>query len=220
MLMACAAITGLSNYSEEDVGFDGSEPDTGGAADVRPEAAPATDAVNLDDVSAVDADADAHAAHDADAQAGRVPDARAQRESGADSGTHGEGGDAEEEGAERDGGDGGDGGDGCACATPGCCAAGCQTVHSNGEGQSFYDCAALDTYDQTQAMEACTAFTGNSTQCTLSSTFCSSTSDSVCSAAALTCRCWQYSGPNPGTVQSPFLGCSAQCGASTDPKWN
>jgi hypothetical protein len=35
-----------------------------------------------------------------------------------------------------------------------------------------------------------------------------------------TCRCWQYSGPNPGTVQSSTVGCSTQCGAATDPKWN
>jgi hypothetical protein len=38
--------------------------------------------------------------------------------------------------------------------------------------------------------------------------------------SASTCRCWQYSGPNPGTVQSPSLGCSAQCGSASDPPWN
>lgn len=111
--------------------------------------------------------------------------------------------------------------DGCECATPGCCSGACQVVHSNGEGMSFYDCAALGTYNQTQAMEACTAFTNNSTQCAQSANSCAGTiTYAVCSVAFSTCRCWQYSGPNPGTVQSSTVGCSTQCGAATDPKWN
>jgi hypothetical protein len=155
-----------------------------------------------------------------------VPDARAPGESGADGAVHGDGGDGGgkgEGGANGDGGETADaaaGGDACACAGPSCCVASCQTTHSNGEGQTFRDCVALGTYDQAQATEACTAFTGDSTQCTLSSTFCTTSSYAVCSVAASACRCWQYSGPNPGTVQTPILGCSAQCGSSTDPTWN
>ncbi len=48
--------------------------------------------------------------------------------------------------------------DGCECETdaaaPGCCSGGCQTKHSNGAGQYFYDCAALGTYNLTQANKA------------------------------------------------------------------
>ena len=111
--------------------------------------------------------------------------------------------------------------DGCECATPGCCSGVCQMVHSNGEGVTFYDCAAPGVYNQTQATEACTAFTNNRSQCAQSSNSCAgAVTYAVCSVASSTCRCWQYSGPNPGTVQSPILGCSAQCGSATDPTWN
>jgi hypothetical protein len=48
--------------------------------------------------------------------------------------------------------------DGCECATPGCCGATCQVTHSNGEGQNFYDCNALDTFTAPSAIEACTAY--------------------------------------------------------------
>jgi hypothetical protein len=51
--------------------------------------------------------------------------------------------------------------DGCECAAPGCCSGACQVVHSNGAGQSFYDCVAASTFNQTQATEACVAFTNN-----------------------------------------------------------
>src|SRR5262249_32831140 len=45
---------------------------------------------------------------------------------------------------------------GCECAGSMCCPGNtCETVHSNGSGQNFYDCAPLGTIDQTQAMEAC-----------------------------------------------------------------
>ena len=37
--------------------------------------------------------------------------------------------------------------DGCECATPGCCTGGaCQTVHSNGLGQNYFDCGARDRW--------------------------------------------------------------------------
>ena len=34
-----------------------------------------------------------------------------------------------------------------------CCATSCQTTHSNGAGQSFYDCVPLGTYNLTQAQK-------------------------------------------------------------------
>jgi hypothetical protein len=59
--------------------------------------------------------------------------------------------------------------DGCECATPGCCGSGCQTVHSNGWGQSFYDCNPLNTFTSANAIEACTAYAktvgGTSSNC-------------------------------------------------------
>lgn len=116
--------------------------------------------------------------------------------------------------------------DGCECATPGCCDGACQTTHSNGTGQSFYDCNAPGTHTAAAAAAACVAFGGGSS-CKTSSVCCgglsalglclATTDNSVCGSAGGTCHCWQYSGTNPGTVQN---GCSATCGAGGDPTWN
>jgi hypothetical protein len=117
--------------------------------------------------------------------------------------------------------------DGCECATPGCCSSGaCQTIHSNGTGQNFYDCNAPATHTAAAAAAACGAFGGGSS-CKTSSVCCGglsalglclgTTDSSVCGSAGGTCHCWQYSGTNPGTVQN---GCSAACGAASDPTWN
>jgi hypothetical protein len=59
---------------------------------------------------------------------------------------------------------------GCACNTPACCATsgatpgaggpgyGCETAHSNGVAQTFYDCEPAGTYTEAQALEACVAY--------------------------------------------------------------
>lgn len=98
--------------------------------------------------------------------------------------------------------------DGCECATTGCCGTGCQNVHSNGAGQSFGDCAALGTYDATQATEACAAFTGSATACTQGMICCGFRCPfsmpyemSVCGSASGVCRCWEYAGANVGRLR-------------------
>jgi hypothetical protein len=219
-LVACASLTGLSAFAESDAETVDASVDLAlDAADIR-----------ADDVRA-DTEAPSDALDRAETRAG-------------DASAPAEGGDAQAEGGEGDAEtiDAGDAradaptdgapdaslactastcpscGSGC---TPCCTATGtCKVVHANGEGQTFYDCAALDTHDQTQAMEACVAFSKNSSQCTQSSNFCSSIIYAICSVAASTCHCWQYTGPNAGTVQSPTTGCSAQCGSASDPAWN
>ncbi len=118
--------------------------------------------------------------------------------------------------------------DGCECTTPACCGTGCQTTHSNGVAQSFYDCNAQKSYNQAQAQAACTAYTGNASACTPSTTCCGitlgvclgTTAKSVCGSAGGKCYCWQYSGPNPGKVESEGSSCSASCGGNGDPSWN
>lgn len=116
--------------------------------------------------------------------------------------------------------------DGCECAGTACCSGQCQTAHSNGKGDSFYDCVATKTHNQTQANEACAAASG---ACSPSSVGCNciiilgcgSTAQSVCGSAGGKCYCWQYSGPNQGTVQeSSGSNCSASCGSGSDPTWN
>ncbi len=123
--------------------------------------------------------------------------------------------------------------DGCECATPTCCGTGCANTHSDGVGQSFFDCNAPGSYNQAQAQSACTAYTGNAGACTPSTVSCcnglmlgnlclgSSTTDhSVCGSAGGKCYCWQYSGTNSGKVESEGSSCSASCGGNGDPSWN
>jgi hypothetical protein len=94
--------------------------------------------------------------------------------------------------------------DGCECAGNGCCSGACQTVHSDGVAESFYDCAALDTYTQTEAMAACAAYTtahgGTSANCRLSYANGESSSQKsiVCSdnnvpnGSPIQCYCWSF----------------------------
>jgi hypothetical protein len=122
--------------------------------------------------------------------------------------------------------------DGCECQTsssaPGCCSGKCQTVHSNGVGQSFYDCSD-HTITPMLAKEACEAFAGPN-QCASSSTCCllgalgacvGSMATSMCGSVGGKCLCWQYAGNAPGTVQSVGNGkCTAACGSTSDTSWN
>jgi hypothetical protein len=119
--------------------------------------------------------------------------------------------------------------DGCECASPDCCGSICQTTHSNGVGQSFYDCNAPGTHDQSQAQAACTAYTGSASACRPSTMCCSGniivaclgiTAKSVCGSANGQCYCWQYEGTNPGRVQAEGTFCTASCGSGNDPSWN
>jgi hypothetical protein len=89
--------------------------------------------------------------------------------------------------------------DGCECAGTGCCSDKCQTAHSNGNGQTFYDCTTAKTYNQTQAGEACAALMGSSGACSAKSVGCNclflscrSQAQSVCGSSGGECYCWQY----------------------------
>ncbi len=116
--------------------------------------------------------------------------------------------------------------DGCECAAAtmasqgtvgGCCSGKCQTQHSDGLGQSFYDCNPPNTFTVTTALEACTAFTGDSTKC--STMTCNPKGAVVCSAGAGNCDCWMYQGNLVGYVDVNATT-TCYCPISTDPKWN
>jgi hypothetical protein len=111
---------------------------------------------------------------------------------------------------------------GCECHSGGCCSGGtCQTAHSNGNGQTFYDCAAPATYNATQATEACTAFTGNASQCTIAPAGACGATQGVCSSGATKCLCWQYAGPAVGTMEQ-VTGpvCPDMCPSGQGTSWN
>jgi len=91
---------------------------------------------------------------------------------------------------------------GCSCGAAHC------TVHSNGLGQNFEDCVPKGTHDETQALAACTAFTGTSASCTIQS--CdggggpgkSVPGQGACSTGASVCDCWAFAGAGVGLVLS------------------
>jgi hypothetical protein len=90
--------------------------------------------------------------------------------------------------------------------------------HSNGEGQSWFDCAPANTFDETQATEACAAFTGDASQCHALS--CGG-SASVCSDGSLqACDCWIYAAPDGGRVKENPAGNCACKGNSNSASWN
>jgi hypothetical protein len=118
--------------------------------------------------------------------------------------------------------------DGCECATAtmasqgtvgGCCSGACQTQHSNGIGGTFFDCNPPDTYTAATALAACTAFTGDVTQC--SSLTCKGSGGGavICSKGASVCDCWQYQGTLTGRVDVNS-NTTCYCAISSDPSWN
>jgi hypothetical protein len=109
---------------------------------------------------------------------------------------------------------------GCECAGIGCCGGGaCQQSHANGLGQKWFDCVATGTYNATQALAACAAFTGDASQC--HALTCSTGDLAVCSdGSSAACDCWIYSGGSIGRVKTSGAG---SCGCNTHgnaPTWN
>ena len=101
---------------------------------------------------------------------------------------------------------------GCECNTGTCCGTGCQVTHDNGFGQAWTDCAPLDTYDVTEAMKACEAYSPG--QCAASS--CGG-GGVVCSsgAGAPDCICWSYGGSYAGFGYNNPPNKQCYCGAGS-----
>jgi hypothetical protein len=124
---------------------------------------------------------------------------------------------------------------GCECNTPSCCgdagAGSCQTTHSNGNNQPFYDCLPLLTATtpfataQELAFEACASYTGSQSLCTQYPCSPSTMGPIVCSLTNNSCFCWAFSGTNIGYVDNGD-GTPGDCYCpSTNPtigdrKWN
>jgi hypothetical protein len=116
---------------------------------------------------------------------------------------------------------------GCECNTPGCCGNLCQFTHDNGVGNPSYDCVTPGTWTQAQATSACTAYTGDASQCLQVSCQSASEGPLICSNGDATknCVCWSYGGNdighvfNGGGFPGPMLQ-NCFCPATTDPTWN
>jgi hypothetical protein len=109
--------------------------------------------------------------------------------------------------------------DGCECATPSCCGSSCATTHSNGLGENYYDCTAKSTYNSTQAMEACAAYTGNQSLCSTAGCTGPGSNLVACGAINGKCACWNYSGSNVTHVTTS-ANSTCYCPTSSDPTWN
>ena len=124
--------------------------------------------------------------------------------------------------------------DGCECMTTGataCCGTACANTHSDGVGQTFYNCNPVPTHTEVEAIDACVAYeTSVGISATMAAAGCSGgwSCDSgsppfadldVCyvtgSGASQTfgAYCWEYQGSHlgqavdsscPKTVQGPF----------------
>ena len=108
---------------------------------------------------------------------------------------------------------------GCECATPTCCGSSCATDHVNGVGNDFFDCIAKATYNQTQALKACTAYTGNQFSCMQASCLGDGGDMVVCGTFNNSCVCWDYVGSSVSHVyKSGSTTCF--CPSTNDPTWN
>jgi hypothetical protein len=100
---------------------------------------------------------------------------------------------------------------GCECEGFGCCGTECQTKHSNGIGGHWFDCQPLDTYNSTQALQACLSHTGSYEQC--GDTSCPGGGHAYCTSDG---HCWGYDGAVAGRVSS---GAIIACPTGGDPAW-
>jgi hypothetical protein len=94
----------------------------------------------------------------------------------------------------------------------------CQIQHSNGIGaEVYFDCVAIDTHTQPQAMKACTTHTHDASKCTQIT--CASGALAIQDAADSkgNCQTWAYTGAHIGTVfdgldaTCPLGGCGCAC---------
>jgi hypothetical protein len=111
---------------------------------------------------------------------------------------------------------------GCECATPLCCAGGsCGVTHDVGiNALKYYDCVEAGTYNQTQAAEACTAYSGNVFLCSLANCTNDAGDPLMCgNPDGGGCACWTYGGSATGHVHLSGNS-SCFCADTNDPTWN
>jgi hypothetical protein len=117
----------------------------------------------------------------------------------------------------------GDPSNGCECSTPSCCGAACQTSHSNGLGQRYYDCNPLgipgnpSTYKLSMAQAALMAWPVTGTDGIIS---CGVGLSAVYREDASSCAVWVYTGALAGYVRLSTGASSCSCPTTSDRTWN
>jgi hypothetical protein len=120
--------------------------------------------------------------------------------------------------------------DGCECQGTGCCNGACQTKHSDGLGDAFYDCVALGTQDATQVQKAAAAWDASGSIDAAPRTYSDSKGsiNYICdqSTKRNACACWTWNGTGQYAGVGHALATNrkaTQCFipfASTYPVWN
>ena len=194
-LAACAAISGLKDYS---AGEGGTDPpltkfnEAGSDSPASPTEAASDDTSGGEVPEGGDTDAG-----DGSAKLDGPPDAGDER---------GDASDGEASADADDGGSSPDAHDGCASVS-----------HSNGVGQHYTDCEPLKTYGAGEAAKACAA--ADAGACGANTTLCFGGPTIECTQAAATCMCWSYTGATAGHVLTSKAGAICACPATSDPSW-
>jgi hypothetical protein len=86
-------------------------------------------------------------------------------------------------------------------------------THHSGTGATWQNCTPLGTFDHAEALDACTAQTGDAADC---ATLNANGDQWMCASqnGYPTCFCWAYTGPDAGTVNLGQQGCEPGLGAS------
>jgi Cys-rich repeat protein len=115
----------------------------------------------------------------------------------------------------------------CANACPAgrqCCGTNCEITHTNGLGQQFFDCAALDTHDVTEAMAAAHAWMSGGTVFDANPSPCADGSGMVCNQQSNSCACWAYvAGGTSAVAGHVFLNAAStgcRCPGIGDGTWH
>jgi hypothetical protein len=115
---------------------------------------------------------------------------------------------------------------GCECSTPSCCGATCQTTHSNGLGQLYYDCAPLGvpglpaTYTPVMATEARNAWPFAGIDSTGTCGMGMNGSTCLARQTATSCAVWCYTKSLAGRVHLNTASTTCPCPTTLDPTWD
>ncbi len=115
--------------------------------------------------------------------------------------------------------------DGCECAGTACCAGNtCQTQHTNGVGNTFFDCVALGTHNLAQATAAGDRWPVTLAVPAFNSTACANAAPMRCYQTATSCACWGYStgavNAGDGRVRLNTVSNGCMCPTVGDAAWN
>jgi hypothetical protein len=199
---ACAMLSGISEYSKDAIDAGGKIPPDETSVDNQPD-------VNADEPGDDDDGISESGGPVSEGGVDASPDDAADGASDADATDDvgpPEGGGEPDAGQTPDG----SGGDDAGCLS---------MVHSNGQGQTYFDCSPPMTYTETEAQKACVASTVDAAACSANTTVCSIFGGEtvICSTS---CVCWGYTGGAMGHVNTGGLGHVCTCPGQLDPTWN